>query len=675
MKIKLLLFSLILQSCFLFAQTKKKYPKVEKRFSHVMKTYNLENEKPIIHFSFYDLDTFSIELYELNSEELPFFRDLKRYNYRQNGYYKNGMGESKSEQKELEFIQKMEPVEVYQLNTTQKKELEFELPKLKKGNYLLVFYEGTKRENIGLELITVDDYEIVKGRYHNNYFIQFIQNQKLLKNTSVEFSDKNNLVSHKNKTNEFGQIFYKDLLKEKVVINKLDTINTKFNEGSDRYSNVGEEHSETMSVFFFEKEVFQPKDTLRFKAILFEKFKRNITPIQNKELEVKISGSCSSAFNGKRSQKLTTNEKGIIEGYFIIPETEGEFYVYIKSEGIRNQMPNLVVRDKESEKKYKIEQENRKKELEKDIEVLRIDVEKRIDRQDELKLSFRNEVIETKISLDGTLKIFELDRSERIDTLLEYDYFMGEESPVFKRYFPNEYFNNYDDYSKWESGNLVFEKKLNTEKEKSISIKKHKNWKLGKYKIVFENEKGEKVYEYFEIDDFDSDKLINEKLFTIRAENKIYHKKEKVRVRFGSSFKNVKVLLTEVQNGKVIKQELIPLNQNTKYLDFKDLEKSENVHIHYQVFKESEYLSGSLKINLFKDDYYYFGKNGENKIVFKKSIFDFLQQIDDFSNYPIFTKYYIINDDEIYRTDFIESLSEKITEMYGRGKVYKIIKH
>ncbi|MEW4925111.1 MG2 domain-containing protein [Algibacter sp. 2305UL17-15] len=137
----------------------------------------------------------------------------------------------------------------------------------------------------------------------------------------------------------------------------------------------------------------------------------------------------------------------------------------------------------------------------------------------------------------------------------------------FKKLFPHDAYSNEDNSNNWKKGVLVLEKSFNTKDSKTIALGKLKKWASGKYLITLESKDkfGQLVKDEVKTTLFnDDDKApADNQLITMSTDKSSYNIGDVAHVTFGSAAENIAVTVSVEKDKKIIKTEIITLN-NTK---------------------------------------------------------------------------------------------------------------
>lgn len=205
----------------------------------------------------------------------------------------------------------------------------------------------------------------------------------------------------------------------------------------------------------------------------------------------------------------------------------------------------------------------------------------------------------------GILKIYKL---EAPNTVLrprpwnapDYQVLSKEE---FKKLFPHDPYNNEGLLANWEKGDEVFSTNFDTEKEKTITLKKLKKWDSGKYIIFVESQDkfGQKVKdEKFTSLFSDKDKTVaDHQLFEASLDKTSYKTGDIAKLTLGSAAKNITVTVEIEKDHKIILTQLVTLNDSKQTIVIPVLKNDLGgfeVHCSFAAF--NDYTSRSFRINV-----------------------------------------------------------------------------
>ena len=205
----------------------------------------------------------------------------------------------------------------------------------------------------------------------------------------------------------------------------------------------------------------------------------------------------------------------------------------------------------------------------------------------------------------GSLKIYKLNAPNYVLRNRPWqapDYKLLSEND-FKTKFPHWSYGNEVNIKNWKKGKAVFETNFDTEKSKSVVLKRTKKWDSGTYIMVLESEDkfGQSVkdqaYTYLFSD---ADKtLADHKLFDISLDKTEYNSGETAVLTYGSSAKDVNVSIEIEKGGKLIETEIHQLNNSKKTIQL-PIDKSDvgGFVLHYSFSAFNDFKAGSISINV-----------------------------------------------------------------------------
>ncbi|WP_142783923.1 alpha-2-macroglobulin family protein [Changchengzhania lutea] len=140
----------------------------------------------------------------------------------------------------------------------------------------------------------------------------------------------------------------------------------------------------------------------------------------------------------------------------------------------------------------------------------------------------------------------------------------------FKNLFPHEAYRDEHLPENWKKGEKVFEKSFNTSESKDLALGKIKNWESGKYLITLESKDkfGQLVKDEIKttLYSHENKTVADNQLFQITPNKESYAVGENAIITLGSAAKNLNVTVTVEKNRKIIKTEIVQLNNNKKTL-------------------------------------------------------------------------------------------------------------
>lgn len=171
------------------------------------------------------------------------------------------------------------------------------------------------------------------------------------------------------------------------------------------------------------------------------------------------------------------------------------------------------------------------------------------------------------IAAKGNIKIHKLNAPKNVlrkRPWLAPDYKLQTET-AFKTMFPHEAYNNENDSKNWQKGVLVFDKSFDTKEDKTLKLGNIKRWESGQYLIALESKDafGQTVKDETRVNLYsDKDKtLADHELFSIATDKPEYHAGETAILTLGSTA-HIKVFIEIEKDHKIIKKEIVTLNNN-----------------------------------------------------------------------------------------------------------------
>lgn len=180
-------------------------------------------------------------------------------------------------------------------------------------------------------------------------------------------------------------------------------------------------------------------------------------------------------------------------------------------------------------------------------------------------------------------------------------------------------YDDEDEYFNWEKENKVFETNLITKENSIIKFEDNDNWQAGKYlvniKAKDKNGIPVEINKYFTLFDPESKKTPLNDARWIYLEYKAYEPGDVARLYFGSALKNVKVLYELEQDGRVLDEKWIEINDEQKLIEIEiEEEHRGNLTVRTSYIKNNEqYLNEefifvpwtnkklSIKVETFRD--------------------------------------------------------------------------
>jgi uncharacterized protein YfaS (alpha-2-macroglobulin family) len=206
------------------------------------------------------------------------------------------------------------------------------------------------------------------------------------------------------------------------------------------------------------------------------------------------------------------------------------------------------------------------------------------------------------VAAKGTLKIYKLvsPKKPQRKRVWAAPYYQDISENNFRKLFPNEPFR---DEKKWKKAALIFNEFFDTSSEKEINLQNTKNWISGKYMVVLESKDkfGQAVKDQQKFSVFSSEEktVADQKLFLINTDKTAYKVGDDIKLQIGSASKSMTVVVQIEKNRRIVKTDLIHLNNQTKILKI-PVNKIDigGFAIKYHYVNYNEFNSGNLMINV-----------------------------------------------------------------------------
>uniref|UniRef100_UPI0040484E5F alpha-2-macroglobulin family protein n=1 Tax=Mariniflexile sp. TaxID=1979402 RepID=UPI0040484E5F len=172
---------------------------------------------------------------------------------------------------------------------------------------------------------------------------------------------------------------------------------------------------------------------------------------------------------------------------------------------------------------------------------------------------------------------------------------------AFKNLFPHDAYTNEHLSANWEKGALVFEKNFDTEKLKELALGNIKKWESGAYIIILESKDkfGQLVKDEIKTSLYseEDNTLADNQLFSITTNKPTYKVGETAVVTLVSAAENLSVTVTVEKDHKVVKTEIIQLNNNKKTMSVPvGMDDVGGFAIHYSFAAFNSFQSGTETI-------------------------------------------------------------------------------
>ncbi|SDS70966.1 alpha-2-macroglobulin family protein [Winogradskyella sediminis] len=211
---------------------------------------------------------------------------------------------------------------------------------------------------------------------------------------------------------------------------------------------------------------------------------------------------------------------------------------------------------------------------------LHIDAPQNIDKtQKEIELSLASLNLNGQFApAKGELKIYKLNAPNRVLRPRPWqapDYQMLSKDE-FVELFPHDPYDNEGQLTNWPKGKEVYSTTFDTEKEKTITLKKLNKWDSGQYIIVAESKDkfGQTVTDQIFTSLFsDTDKTIaDNQLYKAQLDKDSYDINSMAKLTLGSAAKNITITVEIEKGGKIIMTQLVELNNSKKTISIPVLE-------------------------------------------------------------------------------------------------------
>ncbi len=211
----------------------------------------------------------------------------------------------------------------------------------------------------------------------------------------------------------------------------------------------------------------------------------------------------------------------------------------------------------------------------------------------------------------GTLKVFKLKSPDAILRARPWDApdFQVISKEEFKRLFPHDPYNDEHLSTNWDKGEEVFSTDFDTEKEKTITLKKLKKWNSGQYIIIAESKDkfGEDVKAEAYTNLFsEKDKTVaDNQLFEASLDKDSYKAGDVAKLTIGSAAKDITVTVEVEKDNNIIVTQLVKLNNSKQTISIPVLEDDLGgfeVHTSFAAYNSYVYQSFSVNVPYPKTD-------------------------------------------------------------------------
>ncbi len=173
----------------------------------------------------------------------------------------------------------------------------------------------------------------------------------------------------------------------------------------------------------------------------------------------------------------------------------------------------------------------------------------------------------------------------------------------FKNLFPHDAYNNEQNSNNWKKGKLVFISSFNTETTKKLNLGKTKKWQSGQYIITLESkDKFDQIVKDEIKTTLYSDKdvtLADHQLFSITSDKSKYNAGDTAIITLASAANNLNVTVSIEKSNKVIKTQIIQLNNSKKTISIPITgEDIGGFSVNYSFAVFNSFQSGTLNISV-----------------------------------------------------------------------------
>ncbi|NRD24753.1 alpha-2-macroglobulin [Winogradskyella litoriviva] len=238
---------------------------------------------------------------------------------------------------------------------------------------------------------------------------------------------------------------------------------------------------------------------------------------------------------------------------------------------------------------------------------LNISVPQKIDKSDkEIELGIYSQNLNGGFApAKGELKIYKLNAPDRVLKTRPWaapDYQTIPESE-FKNLFPHEAYGDENQLANWKKGKEVFSTSFDTEKNKTITLKKLNKWTSGQYIIVAESKDkfGQNVKDQVFTSLFsEKDKTVaDNQLYTAQLDKDRYTTNSIAKLTLGSAAKGITVTVEIEKDNKIIMTQLVELNNSKKTISVPVLDSDLGgfaIHTFFSAFNEFKTQSFNVSV-------------------------------------------------------------------------------
>ena len=205
----------------------------------------------------------------------------------------------------------------------------------------------------------------------------------------------------------------------------------------------------------------------------------------------------------------------------------------------------------------------------------------------------------------GQIKIYKLNAPDRVLRTRPWqapDYQILSKDQ-FKKLFPHEPYDNEGQITNWEKGNEVFSTEFDTEKDKTIILKRPYKWDSGQYIIVAESADkfGQTVKDQVFTSLFShKDKTVaDQQLFEAQLDKVSYDINSMANLTLGSAAENMTVTVEIEKDNKILMTQLVSLSNSKKTITIPVIESDLGGFVVHTTFAAyNEFVSRSFRVNV-----------------------------------------------------------------------------
>ncbi|WP_461598170.1 alpha-2-macroglobulin family protein [Winogradskyella sp.] len=205
----------------------------------------------------------------------------------------------------------------------------------------------------------------------------------------------------------------------------------------------------------------------------------------------------------------------------------------------------------------------------------------------------------------GTLKIYKLKAPNHVLRNRPWNApdFQVISKEDFKRLFPHDPYNDEHLSTHWDKGEEVFSTDFDTEKEKTITLKKLKKWNSGQYIIIAESKdkfnQEVKAEAYTKLFSDDDKTVADNQLFEASLDKDSYKAGDVAILTMGSAANDITVTVEIEKDNQIVSTQLVTLNNAKQTISIPVLEGDLGgfkVHVSFAAY--NSYVSQSFSVNV-----------------------------------------------------------------------------